>query len=79
MPLNRRIAAILNPRGQSRASQQKYGKETGGKYIKREAEARPPHGYSGILNELVMKEVENSVSSKRSYNHPKTFLESCHG
>ena len=65
----RRVAAVvLNLRSESGASHQQHGKETAGENVKRKAEARPPHRDTGILNEQVMKEVENSVAGEGSHN-----------
>jgi hypothetical protein len=75
-----RVAAvILNLRSESGASHQQHGKETAGENVERKAEAGPPHRDTGILNEQVMKEVQNSVSGEGSHNQPKVLLEACHG
>jgi hypothetical protein len=72
-------AVILNRRIESGASHQEHGKETTGENVERKAEARPPHRDTGILNEQVMKEVENSVSGEAGHSQPKVLLEACHG
>jgi hypothetical protein len=66
----RRVAPIiLNLRSESRASHQQHGKETPGENVERKAEAWPPHRDTGILNEQMMKEVENSVSGESSQHN----------
>jgi hypothetical protein len=71
-------AVILNLRVQSGASYQQHGKEPTGENVERKAEAGPPHWDTGILNEQVMKEVEDCVSGEAGHNQPQALLEACH-
>ncbi len=61
------------------ASDQRHGKEPTREKVERKAEAGPPYGNTGILNEYMMKEIEDSVSGEGSHNQPKVLLEACHG
>jgi hypothetical protein len=65
--------------GSGASHYQQNSKETSGKNVIRQAEAGPPHRDTWILNEPVMKKVENSVSDECSHNHPKVFSEAKHG
>src|SRR5579864_8054282 len=65
----------LNRRSESGTSHQQHGKETAGENVERKAEAGPPHGDTGILNDSMMEEIENSVSGEGSHNQPKALLE----
>jgi len=79
-PRQRRVAGVtLNLRSESGASHQQHGKETASENVERKAEAGPPNWDTGIPNNPVMKEVENSVSGEGSHNQPKVLLEACHG
>src|SRR5689334_10243950 len=73
------VSSYLNLRSESGPSHQQHGQETAGEDVERKAEAGPPYWDTRILNEPVMKEVENSVSGEGSQNQPKVLLETCHG
>jgi hypothetical protein len=73
------FAVVLDLRGESGAADQQHGKKTPGENVEGKAEARPPQRDTGILNEKVMKKVENSVSREGSHTQPKVPLEACHG
>jgi hypothetical protein len=67
-----RVAGVVpNLPSESGASHQQHGKETAGECVERKAEAAPPHGDTGILNEQALKQVENSVSGEGSHNQPQ--------
>jgi hypothetical protein len=59
---------ILDLRGESGTSHQQNGEESAGENVEGKTEGGPPHGDTGILNEQVMKEVENSVSGEGSHS-----------
>ena len=70
----RAVRVILSLCSQCGASHQEHGKNTAGENIKGKTEAGPPQRDTGILNEQVMKEVENTVSSEGSRNQPKVLF-----
>jgi len=70
---------LLNLRSESGASHEQHGKENASEDVERKTESRPSHRDSGILNEPVVKEVENSVPGESSDNQPKVLFEACHG
>src|SRR5262245_8375971 len=64
---------------ESGASHQQHRKEAAGENVERKAKPGPPHRDTRILNEQVMKEVENPVSREGGHNQPKILLEAPYG
>ncbi|HET6180715.1 MAG TPA: hypothetical protein VFE61_27600 [Candidatus Sulfotelmatobacter sp.] len=52
---------------------------TTGQNVERKAEAGPPYRDAGIVNEQVMKKVENTMSDEASHDQPQVLLKAYDG